>query len=441
MRHAAGAARGRRRLVGALPGRRASTRTVQPRCCSAPTRRPAGSRPTRWRCAAQLIRGLLDTVSTEARHLVAVSDAAGVLLWSDGHPRMLEAAAAAQLRPRRCVHRGRGGHQRDRHRARPAARGADLLGRALHPAPARVDVRGGAGPRPGDRRDHRRDRRLGLVPQRASAHARAGDRRRARGRGGAGGRSCAARRRSWSPATSSACRRPDGAPARSSRPTGGCSPRRRGAGSESAWPSTARARPRSRRDGAARRDAGAGRAARRRRADPVGGTPRRAADPALAAEHPRARPRAAGAAGGRAAAGGDRPPGRAPHRARHAPGTGCRHRRSRAASTSRPRKPVTVRAEVATLRRVVGRARRRAALPAHGRGARRLPRGRAAARAAVACARRSTRYVGPLLPARAPLRSSRGASALEAALRALRRDGGCNPLQPPSARRNAAATR
>jgi hypothetical protein len=49
--------------------------------------------------ATQLIRGLLDTVSTEARHLVAVSDADGVLLWSDGHPRMLEAAAGPRFVP------------------------------------------------------------------------------------------------------------------------------------------------------------------------------------------------------------------------------------------------------------------------------------------------------------------------------------------------------
>ncbi|MGH2968954.1 MAG: GAF domain-containing protein, partial [Solirubrobacteraceae bacterium] len=41
-----------------------------------------------------MVRGLLDSVSIEARHLVAISDADGVLLWSEGHPRMVEAARA-----------------------------------------------------------------------------------------------------------------------------------------------------------------------------------------------------------------------------------------------------------------------------------------------------------------------------------------------------------
>jgi hypothetical protein len=39
-----------------------------------------------------IVRGLLDPVSEEARHLVAIADADGVLLWSEGHPRMVEAA-------------------------------------------------------------------------------------------------------------------------------------------------------------------------------------------------------------------------------------------------------------------------------------------------------------------------------------------------------------
>jgi hypothetical protein len=46
-----------------------------------------------------IVRDLLDTVSGEARHLVALSDAAGILLWADGHPRMLEAAAAPHFTP------------------------------------------------------------------------------------------------------------------------------------------------------------------------------------------------------------------------------------------------------------------------------------------------------------------------------------------------------
>lgn len=46
-----------------------------------------------------LVRGLLGTVSAEARHLVAISDAGGTLLWIDGHPRMLEAASSPHFRP------------------------------------------------------------------------------------------------------------------------------------------------------------------------------------------------------------------------------------------------------------------------------------------------------------------------------------------------------
>jgi hypothetical protein len=46
-----------------------------------------------------LVRGLLGTVSAEARHLVAISDADGTLLWVDGHPRMLEAALAPHFKP------------------------------------------------------------------------------------------------------------------------------------------------------------------------------------------------------------------------------------------------------------------------------------------------------------------------------------------------------
>ena len=46
-----------------------------------------------------LVRDLLGTVSAEARHLVAISDAGGTLLWIDGHPRMLEAASGPHFRP------------------------------------------------------------------------------------------------------------------------------------------------------------------------------------------------------------------------------------------------------------------------------------------------------------------------------------------------------
>ncbi len=46
-----------------------------------------------------LVETLLGVVSAEARHLVAISDADGTLLWIDGHPRMLEAASAPHFKP------------------------------------------------------------------------------------------------------------------------------------------------------------------------------------------------------------------------------------------------------------------------------------------------------------------------------------------------------
>jgi hypothetical protein len=46
-----------------------------------------------------LVRGLLGAVSSEARHLVAIGDADGTLLWVDGHPRMLEAALGPHFKP------------------------------------------------------------------------------------------------------------------------------------------------------------------------------------------------------------------------------------------------------------------------------------------------------------------------------------------------------
>jgi len=48
---------------------------------------------------APLVRELLAAVSSEARHLVAISDADGTLLWADGHPRMLEATQAPHFTP------------------------------------------------------------------------------------------------------------------------------------------------------------------------------------------------------------------------------------------------------------------------------------------------------------------------------------------------------
>src|ERR671929_242534 len=46
-----------------------------------------------------LVRRMLAGVADDARHLVALGDADGLLLWTEGHPSMVEAAAAPNLRP------------------------------------------------------------------------------------------------------------------------------------------------------------------------------------------------------------------------------------------------------------------------------------------------------------------------------------------------------
>jgi hypothetical protein len=46
-----------------------------------------------------IVRGALGAATAEARHLIALSDADGVLLWAEGHPSMLEAAVAPRFLP------------------------------------------------------------------------------------------------------------------------------------------------------------------------------------------------------------------------------------------------------------------------------------------------------------------------------------------------------
>jgi hypothetical protein len=48
---------------------------------------------------APLVRSLLGPVSGDARHLIALSDAEGLLLWVDGHASMLEAAVKPRFMP------------------------------------------------------------------------------------------------------------------------------------------------------------------------------------------------------------------------------------------------------------------------------------------------------------------------------------------------------
>src|SRR5215216_4150810 len=44
-----------------------------------------------------ILSGSLGPATTEARHLIVLSDADGVLLWAEGHPSMLEAAMAPRF--------------------------------------------------------------------------------------------------------------------------------------------------------------------------------------------------------------------------------------------------------------------------------------------------------------------------------------------------------
>jgi transcriptional regulator of acetoin/glycerol metabolism len=46
-----------------------------------------------------VVRGLLGAMSAQARHMTVLSDAEGVLLWAEGHPRMLEAAGGPRFIP------------------------------------------------------------------------------------------------------------------------------------------------------------------------------------------------------------------------------------------------------------------------------------------------------------------------------------------------------
>jgi hypothetical protein len=49
--------------------------------------------------ALETVRGMLGEVAQESRHLVALADADGLLLWAEGHPRMLEAAVEPNFMP------------------------------------------------------------------------------------------------------------------------------------------------------------------------------------------------------------------------------------------------------------------------------------------------------------------------------------------------------
>ena len=132
---------------------------------------------------------------------------------------------------------------------------------------------------------------------------------------------------------------------------------------------------------------------------------------------------------------GHGPPGRVARRARACHPRGLTAQALAEALYGPGAKPVTVRAEVARLRRLARRADRRPALPAGRRRRRRLPQGRAPPVAQRAPRRRSTLTPGPCCRARTCPRSSPAARARErAAPRRLRRLAtlGVHGLHPPA---------
>ena len=116
-----------------------------------------------------ILRTMLGGVAREARHIVVISDAHGMLLSAEGHPEMLEAAESNHFLPGALVSEIGRGDQRGRHHAVPGPPAADLRRRAFQQPVPWLDVLGRAGPRPVHRRPARRDRPLGRLPDRPPA--------------------------------------------------------------------------------------------------------------------------------------------------------------------------------------------------------------------------------------------------------------------------------
>ena len=187
---------------------RASTRTAAtPRAARTRTRSSGAVPPSLLQQVLPELRAALTAVAEDARHVMVVTDADGVLLWREGSTRVRHRADALGLHRGRALDRGGGRDERDRHRAGRGRAGADLLRRALRAQPPRLDLHGLPRARPAQRRaarrrrrqrarrdrapDDRRARRHGREARRGEPVAlpRAGARRAAHGRrAGAGGR-------------------------------------------------------------------------------------------------------------------------------------------------------------------------------------------------------------------------------------------------------------
>ena len=132
-----------------------------------------------------LIRRLLVEAATDAGLVVAVSDAAGQLLWVEGNRGLRTQAEAMQLRGRRRLERGERRHERSRHGAAHRTRCPDPRTRAPDAARHAVELHRRPDPGPGHPRGARRARRHRRTRRGRAADARpgAGHRRRGRGRG------------------------------------------------------------------------------------------------------------------------------------------------------------------------------------------------------------------------------------------------------------------
>ena len=129
-----------------------------------------------------VVHELFADVAQDARHLAVLADAQGLLLWAEGHPSMAKPLPSPTFCPAAgAANRGSGASHR--HGTCPRSRGGDLLGRALQPPASRVDHFGRADSRPRHKRVAWRNRPIGLLPPRPPAHAFAGERGRAAGRG------------------------------------------------------------------------------------------------------------------------------------------------------------------------------------------------------------------------------------------------------------------
>ena len=173
------------RARGSGYARRVSTPTGAIRPGRSTRRRSSGAARLAVAPGAPRAAGRADRVAEDARHVMVVTDADGVLLWREGSTRVRHRADALGFTEGAALDRGRRRHQRDRHRAgrgtrrcrssppstscRPPRLELHRLPRCTTRAPASCSASStSAGPR--DRApDDRRARRHGREARRGAA--------------------------------------------------------------------------------------------------------------------------------------------------------------------------------------------------------------------------------------------------------------------------------